>query len=414
MNKKLVAFLMCLMIMLCVCGCGAHTPIESVDVSSLPESAMRVHFIDVDQGDSILLESDGRFVLIDAGEKEYGNTVCNYLTKLGVETLDYVIATHPHTDHCGGLTQVINTFECSNFITAETDQSTKTWIDVLLAVDENDVNYIDAVVSESYSFGEAYFEILAPCSSTFDNYNDYSVVVKAVCGDTSFLLTGDAETTSEKEMLNSGADLKADVLKVAHHGSTTSSCDEFLDAVSPDYAVISCGVQNEYGHPHTEIIDALNIRGITTYRTDELGTIVALSDKKNVTFKYTNTDIVVEEATQTQAQTEAETQAQTECETEPATVRTGNGGNGNKGGGYGNGGNGVKDRDRLQKEDCTTSQQDDSDTTTSSYIGNKNSKKFHLDTCQSVSDMNENNKVIFNTRQDAVDKGYTPCKNCCP
>lgn len=368
MGKKILALFVCILLSVFICGCEADAPIEPVDFSLMPESAMSVHYIDVMQGDSILLESDEHYVLIDAGEKEYGQTVCNYLDDIGVETLDFVIATHPHSDHCGGLKKVIDTFECNSFITVETDQSTKTWIDVLLSVDENEVNYIDATVGETYSFGQASFEIMGPYSKSYDNYNDYSVVVKAVCGDTSFLFTGDAEKNAEKEMLENGADLKADVLKVGHHGSSTSSCDEFLDAVMPSYAVISCGIDNDYGHPHTEVLNALAFRGITTYRTDELSTIVAFSDKKDITFSYVNTEMVVE-----QTQEKEDSKPQTEKPT--------------------------------QKENTTTY---------ASYVGNKNSKKLHLSTCQSVTDMNEKNKVFFDSKKEALDLGYTPCKNCNP
>ncbi len=346
--KKLLSLILCLITVLSLCSCVAffETGIER------SEDDFLVHFIDVGQGDCILLESKGDFVLIDAGEAEYGPTVCEYLSTNGVKTIDYVIATHPHSDHCGALTEVIETFPCENFITVENDQQTKTWLNVLYAVSNRNVNYIDAKVGNTYSFGNADFEIMGPYSQTYDNYNNYSVVVKATYENNSFLFTGDAEKAVEYEMLENSASLKADVLKVSHHGSSSSSSNEFLDAVSPTYAVITCGMYNEYGHPHRETTNNLNRRGVITYRTDTMGTVVAVSNGNDIEFYYDN------------------------------------------------------------EEDVSSPTQ--FDTSTISYVGNKNSKKFHLSTCDGANNMNEENKVKFDSREDAVENGYSPCKTCNP
>ncbi len=350
--KKLTALLLILSTILCLCSC-TDTPIYKLDVEL--NGALNVHFIDVGQGDCTLLESDGKFVLIDAGEVEYADTVCGYLKENNVSTIEYVIATHPHSDHCGGLTKVLNTFECKNFITTETTQRTEIWKSVLKAVDNNDVKYIDAKTSSTYSFGQSQFEILGPVSSDYgDNYNNYSVVLKASCGDTSFLFTGDAEKLSENDILQTGCDLSCDVLKVGHHGSSTSSGGPFLNAANPTCAVISCGKQNDYGHPHKETMSALKARNITTFRTDELSTIIASSDKKEIRFYYKTTDKVTQQTIN------------------PAL-----------------------------KTDMT-------------YIGNKNSKKFHISTCDGIKNMKETNKVKFSNRDDAVQSGYSPCNTCQP
>lgn len=353
--KKILALLLSFIIAISLCSCSFISAYND-HITTVYDNTLAVHYIDVGQGDCILLQSGDDFVLIDAGESEYSTTVCNYLENCSVESLDYVICTHPHSDHCGSLAQVIKTFPCDNFITTETDQQTNTWLSVLYAVDERDVNYIDAKVSDTYSFGDASFEIMGPYSNNYDNYNNYSVIVKVTYGDTSFLFTGDAEKLAEREMVQNGADLKADVLKVSHHGSYTSSCDEFLDAVDPQYAVITCGENNDYGHPHKETIQKLSERYITTYRTDELGSIVAVSDGKNITFNY-------------ETSTDNSTTVATTIETESI------------------------------------------DTT---YIGNKNSHKYHRSTCDGAVNMNEKNKVYFNSKQDAENDGYTPCKNCNP
>lgn len=365
MARKILAFCMCIVMVFSLCSCSFTVTDNSLDNL---EGELIVHFIDVGQGDSILLESNDSFVLIDAGEVEYGEVVCKYLKSCGVDTLDYIIATHPHSDHCGGLTEVINTFSCKNFITCETDQQTKTWLNVLYAVKDSSANYIDAEVSSTYSFGEASFEILGPYGKSYNDYNDYSVVVKAVCGNTSFLFTGDAESGVEREMISNGADLTADVLKVGHHGSYTSSCTEFLSEVDPTYAVISCGKNNEYGHPHKETMDSLSERNVITYRTDEFGSIIAVSDANTIKFYFPDSDsdtVITDDATDVNSS--AVTEAQT-----------------------------------------------DSDDTTTTYIGNKNSKKYHISSCDSVSSMSDKNKVYFVSEQKALESGYTPCQSCDP
>ncbi len=346
MIRKILSLFICITVVFSLCSCSFEFSEQSYDGDLI------AHFIDVGQGDCILLESQGDFVLIDAGEAEYAPTVCQYLENNNVDSIDYVIATHPHSDHCGGLTEIIETFSVDNFITTETDQQTKTWLNVLYAVDNCGVNYIDAKVNSTYSFGNSSFEIMGPYGDNYEDYNNYSVIVKAKCGNTSFLFTGDAEKKVELEMIDNRADLSADVLKVGHHGSSTSSCDEFLDAVDPSYAVIMCGLYNEYGHPHSETIDSLNRRNITTYRTDELGSIVAVSDGNKIEFYYDNEDYTAPKTPAT-----------------PSAV---------------------------------------------SYIGNKNSKKFHLSTCSGAKDIKEQNKVIFESHDDAVENGYTPCKTCNP
>lgn len=390
MKKRFLALFMCITILLSLCSCTALDNELTSDFEKPDNTALSVHYIDVGQGDSILLESNGSYVLIDAGETEYGPTVTQYIKSLGTDTIDYVIATHPHSDHIGGLADVINTFECKNFITKETDQQTKIWMNVLYAVENNSVNYIDAKVSDTYSFGDAEFEIVGPYSDEYDNYNDYSVIIKATCGDTSFLFTGDAEIPSEKEMVENFAPLKADVLKVGHHGSTTSSCEEFLDAVNPTYAVISCGINNDYGHPHKETLQALSLRGVTVYRTDELSTIIAYSNKKEIIFTYVNTDKVVQQATkpeETITPTVLETVAETIAHTTAPVENT---------------------------DDSSSFVGDTGNSSQSSYVGNINSKKFHTSDCGSVKNMKDSNKVFFDSRDEAINEGYEGCKNCNP
>lgn len=249
---------------------------------------LTVHFIDVGQGDCTLLESDGEFVLIDAGERDCGDMVLEYIDNCGADELKYVIATHPHSDHVGGLGTVLSGMYTENFITVETDCATKTWTRTLTAVEEQDINYIDAEVGDTYTFGSARFTIMAPLSNSYSGYNSYSVVTKVECGNIRFMLTGDAEKKSEYEMVAAGEDLSADVLKCGHHGSSTSTTAKFLKAVNPAYTIISCGEDNEYGHPHSETIQKLNTLGCEIFRTDTMGTIIASTDGKELTFSTNN------------------------------------------------------------------------------------------------------------------------------
>ena len=198
-----------------------------------------------------------------------------------------MIITHPHLDHIGAADEVIADFDVQNIILPECEASTQSWLRVLSAMEEKALTYIPSEAGKTYTIGEASFTILGPVDAAAvdpDDANDYSVVVRLDFGETSFLFTGDAETTSEEEMLARfpASDFKCNVLKVGHHGSTTSTSDAFLSACDPDLAVISCGKGNSYGHPHKETLDKLEAAGIPVLRTDEEGTIVLCSDKKEV------------------------------------------------------------------------------------------------------------------------------------
>ena len=352
--KKLLCWILTLTMLVTVTSCewfGPEKYYVGEDIAKLI-----VHFIDVGQGDSALLESDGEFVLIDAGERDYGDKVLNYIKNRGADELKYVIATHPHSDHIGGMKTVINGIDAENFITVETDCSTYTWTKLLTAVDNNDINYIDAEVGDTYTFGEATFTIMGPLSDSYNGYNNYSVVTKVECGDVSFMLTGDAEKESEYEMVAAGEDLSADVLKCGHHGSSTSNTAKFLKAVNPAYAVISCGKNNDYGHPHKETMQKLNALGCDIFRTDTMGTIVACTDGKALTFSAQDSDL---------------------------TSYTYNAGE-------------DRSADGLN------------------YIGNQSSHVFHYSTCSGAKTMNEKNKIVFENREDAIKAGYKPCSSCNP
>ena len=258
-------------------GCSSNS---SVSVNN----QLKVHFIDVGQADSILIQQGNNSMLIDAGNNGDSETVKNYLSNQGITKLDYVIGTHPHENHIGGLDYVINSFEIGNIYMPKVTSTTKTFTDVIDSIKAKGMKITTPVPGDSFKLGEADCKILAPNSASYDDLNNFSIVIKVTFGNNTFMFDGDAESISETEMLNKGFDVKADVLKVGHHGSNSSTSAEFLKKVSPKYAVISVGKDNDYGHPNKETMERLKDSGIVVYRTDECGTIICTSDGNNISF----------------------------------------------------------------------------------------------------------------------------------
>lgn len=247
--------------------------------TSLP---LKIHFIDVGQADSILIQDGETGMLIDAGNNADAKTVVNYLKKQGIENLSYVVGTHPHEDHIGALDSVINSFDIEKVLLPNVTSNTNTYKDVLLAIKKKNLKVTVPKPGNTFTLGSSKFTIFAPNSKEYEDLNDYSIVIKLTHGSKSFLLTGDAEKVSESEMLKKNYDLQADVLKIAHHGSQSSTSDKFLKAVSPQYAVISVGKDNKYGHPTQKTLNRLKARKIPVYRTDKNGTIVMTCDGNHI------------------------------------------------------------------------------------------------------------------------------------
>lgn len=250
------------------------------------EGELEIHFIDVDNADCILVRQQDKTLLIDAGESVTYERVERYLQDYGVTHLDLVIATHPHADHIGGMPNVLERFSVGEFVMSfmpdDATPTTKTYIRMLELLDEKDIPVREARVGDIYELGTARLQILGPIEET-DEKNDMSVVTRLTFGDRAFLFTGDAESGVEKQLVNSGYTLSADVLKLGHHGSKTSSSSLFLKAVSPQCAIATCGADNDYSHPHREVLQRLDAMGITLYRADISGNIVITSDGE--TFK---------------------------------------------------------------------------------------------------------------------------------
>ena len=320
---------------------------------TLDENApLQVHFIDVGQALSVLVECDGQFMLYDGGNVDDGSLVVSYLQQQGVEELQYVFCSHAHEDHVGGLAAALAYFPAHHVYAPVTEADTKCFRDFVKYTQQQGLSVEVPAAGTVWQLGSATVTQLGPVAQYSDT-NDTSLVLRLDYGSTSFLLTGDMEADAERDLVNTGANLKADVLQVGHHGSSTSTSYIFLNSVLPEMGVISCGVNNKYGHPHEETLSILRDAGVDVYRTDLLGTITIGSDGQNYT--------VGTEHTATDAQLNP---------TDPAA----------------------------------------SGTAQQGYIGNVNSKKFHLPSCPNLPA--EKNQILFSSYDEAVAAGYTPCGTC--
>lgn len=249
------------------------------------EGYFYAHFIDVGQADCTLLKCGDDVVLIDGGEVDSYNTIKSYLDSQNVTEIDYYILTHAHSDHIGSADDIIRNYKIDNVIMTRLSQNntptTEVYRSLLSALSESDAKIIAAKPNNEYSLNSFSFKILAP-NDDYDELNNTSVVIKAVYQNNSFIFQGDAEKESEDDILDAGFSVKADVIKLGHHGSNTSTSADYLKAVNPKIAVISCGTDNKYNHPHKEIITRLEKNNIEYYRTDLNGTVVVSSDGTNL------------------------------------------------------------------------------------------------------------------------------------
>ena len=316
------------------------------------DAAFQMHFIDVGQALSVLVECDGQFMLYDGGNVDDSSLVVSYLQKQGVQQLQYVFCSHAHEDHVGGLAAVMAKFPAQHAYSPVTESSTKCFNDFVKYTQQQGLQLEVPSVGTVWPLGSATVTLLGPVTQ-YSETNNTSLVLRIDYGNTSFLLTGDMEKTAETDLVNSGANLKADVLQVGHHGSSTSTGYLFLNAVLPEMGVISCGTGNKYGHPHEETLSILRDAKVDVYRTDLQGTITIGSDGQNFTV---GTERFVPDSQLNP--------------TDPAA--------------------------------SSTAQQ--------AYIGNVNSKKFHLPSCPNLPA--EKNQILFSSYDEAVAAGYSPCSSC--
>ncbi len=250
-------------------------------VEFVAQEDLLIDYIDVGQADSILIRNQDKVMLIDAGTNEAGETVVNYLENLGITKIDYLIGTHPHEDHIGGLDDVINKFDIGQIYMPKIETTTKTFEDVLEAIENKNLTVTAPNKGDEIVLGQATGKFMTEPILDKDNLNVSSLVFRLEFGNNSFLFMGDAEEENEKTI----SWTKTDVLKVGHHGSSTSSSEEFLKQVQPQYAIIMVGEDNSYGLPTQETINKLNTIGSTIYRTDENGTIQLTSDGNTIKVK---------------------------------------------------------------------------------------------------------------------------------
>ena len=302
-KTTLLSLLLIVIVYLSSCGeiRGTQIPTPPVDSQS-PEIAgqtppqsprsqaenltgtLKISYLDVGQGDCIFINlPNGESVLIDAGERENGAQVVQYIKDSGEDTLDYVIATHPHADHIGGMGTVLSAFAVKDLYMPDKTHTTQTFEDLLSVIAQKGLGIQVAKAGKViFDYGNVKAEFIGPCSDGYGELNNYSAVVLLSYNGCRFLFMGDAEAESETEILLEGYDVRADILKAGHHGSDTSSTGAFVEKVGPRYAVISCGEGNAYGHPDAKVLERMNRLGVEIHRTDLEGTIVAVCDGESI------------------------------------------------------------------------------------------------------------------------------------
>lgn len=370
MKKKIFSVLLILSLLVTsLAGCGMGSldypygesntqGSENVTGNGSQKSSFFVHFIDVGQADAALILCSGKTMLIDGGNKDDSNLIYAYLQKLNITHLDYVVCTHAHEDHVGGLAGALTAATVGTVFAPVTDYDSKAFRDFAQKTAERGREITVPKAGDVFNLGDSTVTVLGPRKSYSDT-NNTSIVLRVVYGGTSFLFTGDMESDAEIDLLESGVMLRSTVLKVGHHGSSTSTSYRFLREVAPKYAVISVGKDNQYDHPNEEVLSRLRDADVILYRTDMQGDVVCVSDGTTVSFVMAmNAD----------------------AQTNPTEL------------------------DKTPSDGAAVSEY--------AYIGNLNTKKYHKTDCTHLP--NENNRIYFTAKQEAVDAGYEACGACKP
>ena len=368
-------------------GTGTESANSGTESEPEAKALLKIHFLDVGQGACALIESDGHYMLIDGGGRDSSSFTVSYLAQLGIEKFDYMVATHFDEDHIAGLIGVFNKFAVETVLEPSYETDTSIYKSFKEAENNSKAKVIIPEPGEEYTLGDAKFTVLAPKKPENDTdqetasedlkENNQSICILLKNGDNKVLFTGDAEQEEEQYLVDSGRDIRADVYLVGHHGSGSSTSELLLDAVQPEYAVISCGTGNDYGHPVQEVLDRLWDKDVAVFRTDEQGNIIMTSDGETITWNA--------EPSQTWAPGVVP---------EKAPDRSGN-------------------TESAKNTDTDTSV--NSDGTENAYVLNNSTMKFHYPWCSSVKKIAEQNYEESSlSRDELLDKGYTPCGNCNP
>ena len=345
---KQLKILTLITLLLFTSACQNQSPTPSTDGTQ----ELQVHFIDVGQADSALLQFGEDTMLIDGGNVGDSSLVVSYLTNLGIDQIDHVVCTHAHEDHVGGLSGPMSQLDVANVYSPVTEYDTRAFGNFAKYAEEQGLSIISPDAGDSWMLGDAEVTVLGPLKE-YEDPNNTSLILKVVYEDISFLFTGDAERQAELDMLDDGVDLSATVLKAGHHGSDTSTSYQFLREVDPEYTVISLGVDNKYGHPDDTVLSRFRDADVSVYRTDLQGTVVATTDGESISFT---------------------TDKGTTAVTNPTVA------------------------------DKSTGQQQ--------YIGNTKSDIFHYPECISLP--SEKNRMDITSRESAISQGFLPCGRCNP
>lgn len=365
---------------------GSSTePFTSSNMPDMPtpfpeNSSFAVHYIDVGQADAALVLCDGRAMLIDGGNSEDSSLIYTYLKKLSVSHLDYIVCTHAHEGHVGGLSGALNYATVGTALSPVTDYDSRVFRSFANNLAKQNVSITVPAAGQSFSLGSSTVSVLGPITKA-DDINNSSIILRIVYGETSFLFSGDAEREEEQDVLSAGYALESTVLKIGHHGSDSSTSYVWLRQVMPKYAVISVGSGNTYGHPTEAVLSRLRDADVKTYRTDMQGDVICTSDGRAVSFSV-----------------ERNAGADT-------SVDAGAGGNSDC----------VPPSQLAAPEPTLTPEIVAPVPVGTDYILNTNTHKFHYPACSSVRQMSEHNRQAYNgTRDDVIAMGYESCRRCNP
>jgi len=350
---------------------SAHKPTATPTKKA---SSFEIHYIDVGQGDAALVLCDGKAMLIDGGGSSSSSLIYSYLKKYSVSHLDYIVASHPHDDHVGGLSGALNYATVSTALSPVLSYDSENFNSFVKYLNKQGKSITVPQPGDTFALGSASVEVIGPLKNRQETNNN-SLILRIVYSDTSFLFTGDAEKEEEADIIAANVPIKSTVLKVAHHGSGTSSTQKFINKVQATYAVISVGEDNLYEHPIGETLDTLyNAHVIKLYRTDVQGTIICKSNGEDLSFDVERNKYAITYSNPTPKPTATPKPSAANSASTTAVVKN-------------------------EKQ----------------YVLNTSTKKFHYPSCSSVKKMKDKNKKVFTgTRDEVISKGYKPCGNCHP